>query len=189
MAQLDPYRADILMLLQQGQSQAAIMRTLKDRYNVVVKRSTISDYVKTLGEEEQIMGTNGAMPGMPMMSAHSEDALRAALTHGAGEEILERLAQLVEGVQQLKREGDERHTAVMEAFQALGVHDTLERHTRQFEALYGLLSGAALWKIWLRAALFTGAAWGVLLSGVYAWGTPAIAAKIRSIGLLIAAYF
>jgi len=180
MAQLDPYRADILMLVQQGLSQVAIMRALKERYGIEVKRSTISDYVKTLGEGEPIMGTNGAMPGMPMMGPHGEDALRAALMHGAGEEILDRLTQLVEGVQQLKREGDERHAAVMEMVEALGVHETLERHTQAFDALFRTFKGAVLRRIWLRAVLITGTAWGIALAALYVhhWGLPFWADKL-----------
>jgi hypothetical protein len=32
-----------------------------------------------------------------------------------------------------------------------------------------LLKGTAFWKIWLRALLFTGVAWGVALAALYAY--------------------
>jgi hypothetical protein len=43
------------------------------------------------------------------------------------------------------------------------MQDALDRHTCQFKALCNLLKGTALWKIWLRALLFTGVTWGVVL--------------------------
>jgi hypothetical protein len=118
-----------------------------------------------------------------------EEDATAAIMQAVGEEVLDRLAQVIEGLQILKREGDERHPAVMGMFQALRVQETLEWHTRQFEALFRLLSGTALWKIWLRATLFTGAAWGLGLAGVHTWDNPALAAKVREMGHLIAAFF
>jgi hypothetical protein len=64
---------------------------------------------------------------------------------------------------------DTRHAAVIDALQALPLHDTLDRHSRQFKALFDLLRGTALWKIWLRALLLTGTAWGVALAALYAY--------------------
>jgi hypothetical protein len=92
--------------------------------------------------------------------------------HGAHGEIIERLVQLIEGVQQARQEGETRHAAVMDALQPLPLHDTLDRHSRQFKALFDLLKGTALWKIWVRALLYTGAGWGLVLAALYGyfWG-------------------
>ena len=75
----------------------------------------------------------------------------SSVMQGAQGEMIDRLAQLIEGVQQMRQEGETRHAAVMDALQALPLHDTLDRHSRQFKALFDLLRGAALGKIWLRA--------------------------------------
>jgi hypothetical protein len=57
----------------------------------------------------------------------------------------------------------------MDALQAFTLHDTLDRHSRQFKALFDLLRDTVLWKIWLRALLYTGAGWGVVLAALYAY--------------------
>jgi hypothetical protein len=88
---------------------------------------------------------------------------------GAQGEMIDRLVQLIEGVQQARQEGETRHAAIMDALQAFTLHDALDRHSRQFQALFDLLRGTALWKIWLRALLLTGAAWGVVLAALYGY--------------------
>ena len=100
--------------------------------------------------------------------------MTAAIMQAAGKEIIDRLAHVIEGLQQVKREGDERYTAMLDAFQGLRVQETLEQHTRQFEALFDTFKGAVLCKIWLRALLVTGAAWGVGAAALYGyfWGLP-----------------
>jgi len=163
---LDQYQQEIRAYIDMEYTQAQIRRALQERYGIEVARSTLSDYIKTLGDRGGGVSSEGR-------AVYEEDA-RAALLQGAGEEIIDRLAQVIEGLQQVKREGDERHGAVMDAFQALQVHDTLEQHTRQFEALYDTFKGAVLCKIWLRALLVTGAAWGIGAAAVYGyfWGLP-----------------
>jgi hypothetical protein len=98
-----------------------------------------------------------------------EDALVSSVMQGANGEMIDRLVQLIEEVQQGRQEGETRHAAVMEVLQVLPLHDTLDRHSRQFKALFDLLKGVALWKIWLRALLFTGVTWGVVLAALYGY--------------------
>jgi hypothetical protein len=145
---LDQYRQEIQAYIDMEYTQAQMRRALQERYGVDVARSTLSDYIKTLSDEA------GSRP-LPEGQAMQEDAT-AAIMQAAGGEIIDRLAQVIEGIQQMKRDAD-------------GVHDALEQHTRQFEALYGTFRGAVLCKIWLRALLVTSAAWGIGAAAVYGY--------------------
>jgi hypothetical protein len=98
-----------------------------------------------------------------------EEVLVDSVMQGAQGEMIDRLAQLIEAVQQGRQEGETRHTAVIDALQAFALHDALDRHSRQFQALFDLLRGTALWKIWLRALLLTGTAWGGALVALYGY--------------------
>ena len=156
---LDPYEQEIRAYIQMEYSQAQMRSALQERFGIVVARSTLSDYIKTLSEEAGGRAPSGGR-------AVQEEDVKAALMQAAGGEIIDRLAQVIEGLQQLKQE--------MDAFQALQVQDTLEQHTRQFQALYDTFKGAVIGKIWLRALLITGWAWGVVAAAAYAyfWGLP-----------------
>jgi hypothetical protein len=109
------------------------------------------------------------MPGATYVLASPEDMLEDAVMRGAGEEMLDRVAQIIEGLQQLKREGDERHEAMLGMLQAQHMQDTLEHHSRAFEALHGTFKGAVLGKIWFRALVITGTAWGMLGAALYGY--------------------
>ena len=159
---LDQYRQEILAYVEMEYTQAQMIRALRERYSIEVKRSTLSDYIKALMDEA---GSGAVSTGCEI----PQEALVSSLMQGAQGEMIDRLAQLIEGVGQLKQGGEARHAAVMDALQALPLHDTLDRHTRQFEALFDLLKGTALWKIWLRALLFTGVTWGVVLAALYGY--------------------
>jgi hypothetical protein len=167
-SQFDPYRKDILLYKGAGMSPAEMIRALEADHGIEVKRSSFYLYCKTLFADEGPQPADGLhtpalSPAMP------EEALVSGLMHGAQGEMIDRLAQLIEGVQQVRQEGETRHAAVMDALQALPLHDTLDRHSRQFKALFDLLKGTALWKIWLRALFYTGAGWGVVLAALYAY--------------------
>jgi hypothetical protein len=149
-------------------SPAEMIRALEADHGIEVKRSSFYLYCKTLFAEDDPQAESGLhtpalSPAMP------EDVLVSSVMQGANGEMIDRLVQLIEGVQQGRQEGEARHATVMEALQALALHDTLDRHSRQFKALFDLLRGAALWKIWLRALLFTGAGWGVVLAALYGY--------------------
>ena len=146
---LDQYREEIQAYIDMEYTQAQMRRTLQERYGVEVARSTLSDYIKTLSDDT-------AGRASPEGRAIPEEDAKAAIMQAAGGEIIDRLAQVLEGLQLIKRESDE-------------VHDALEQHTRHFEALYGTFRGAVLCKIWLRALLLTGAAWGVGAAAVYGY--------------------
>ena len=162
-SQFDPYRQDILLYKEAGMSSADMIRALEADHGIEVKRSSFYLYCKALFAQER-----AARPqDLP------EEALVDSVMQGAQGEMIDRLAQLIEAVQHLKREGETRHAAVMDALQAFTLHDALDRHSRQFQALFDLLRGTALWKIWLRALLYTGAGWGVGLTVYgYVWGWP-----------------
>jgi LPS O-antigen subunit length determinant protein (WzzB/FepE family) len=170
---LDAYRDDFQTMKGQGLKQADMIRLLKERYGVEVKAQTLSDYLKKLPEGDTPIISNGfsyEAAGASAVQAMPQGVLAQAVMQGAWEEMLDRLAQLIEGVQQVKREGDERHEAVMGAVKALRVQEVqeaLERHTLTFETLYKTLRSAMLLKIWCRAALITGAAWGVGIGIAY----------------------
>jgi hypothetical protein len=157
---LDLYEPEIRAYMQMEYTQAQMRRALQERYGIEVARSTLSDYIKTLSDD----------PGgraSPEGRAIPEEDAKAAIMQAAGGEIIQRLAEVIEGLQQVKREADTRHGA--DAEQVRQVHDALERHTRHFEALYDTFRGAVLGKIWLRALLVTGAAWGVGAAAVYGY--------------------
>ena len=158
-SQFDPYRQDILLYKEAGLSSADMIRALEADHGIEVKRSSFYLYCKTLFALER------AAPAQDL----PEEVLVDSVMQGAQGEMINRLAQLIEAVQQVKREGETRHAAVMEALQAFTLHDTLDRHSRQFQALFDLLRGTALWKIWLRALLLTGVGWGVVLAALYAY--------------------
>jgi hypothetical protein len=158
---LDEYQDDFATMKARGMKQTEMIRELKERYGVEVKPQTLSDYLKKLPEGER--AANAQMQGATYVLASQEDVQVQAVMHAAGDEVLDRLAQLIEGVQQLKREADEKGLKVQEA---------LERHSRAFEALYGTFKGAVLGKIWLRALVITGGGWGLGSAALYLWGWP-----------------
>jgi hypothetical protein len=162
---LDQYRQEIQAYMDMEYTQAQMRRALQERYGIEVARSTLSDYIKALSDD---VGGRASPEGR----AIQEEDAKAAIMQAAGGEIIDRLAEVLEGLQLVKREAAERHG--MDADQVRQVHDALEQHTRQFEALYGTFRGAVLCKIWLRALLVTGAAWGVVAAAVYGyfWGLP-----------------
>src|SRR5687767_9519637 len=131
---LDQYRQEILAYVDMEYTQAQIIRALQERFRVVVKCSTLSDYIKALMGEA---GSEAVSTGRDM----PQEALVSSVMQGANEEMIDRLVQLIEGVGQLRQEGEARHAAVMDALQALPLHDTLDRHSRQFKALFDLLKG------------------------------------------------
>jgi hypothetical protein len=136
---------------------------LEADHGIEVKRSSFYLYCKTLFAQERAAPTQD----LP------EEVLVDSVMQGAQGEMIDRMAQLIETVQQVQRGGETRHAAVMDALQAFTLHDALDRHSRQFQALFDLLQGTALWKIWLRALMYTGAGWGVGLTVYgYVWGWP-----------------
>jgi hypothetical protein len=170
---LDEYQDDFADMKARGMKQTEMIRALKERYGVEVKPQTLSDYLRKLPEGETPIVSNGHTAVASDGQEIPHDAFMQAMARAAGEEMLNWLVQITEGLQQLKREGDERHQAMMEAGAALRVQETLERHSRQFEALYDTFKGAVLGRIWVRALVITGAAWGVGLALFgYFWGLP-----------------
>jgi hypothetical protein len=162
-SQFDPYRQDILLYKEAGMSAADMIRALEADHGIEVKRSSFYLYCKTLFAQER------AAPAQDL----PEEVLVDSVMQGAQGEMIDRLAQLIEAVRQVRQEGETRHAAVMDALQAFTLHDALDRHSRQFQALFDLLRGTALWKIWLRALMYTGAGWGVGLTVYgYVWGWP-----------------
>jgi hypothetical protein len=144
-------------------SSADMIRALEADHGIEVKRSSFYLYCKTLFAQERAANAQD----LP------EEVLVDSVMQGAQGEMIDRLAQLIEAVQQVRREGETRHAAVMDALQAFALHDALDRHSRQFQALFDLLRGTALWKIWLRALMYTGAGWSVGLTVYgYVWGWP-----------------
>lgn len=184
--ELNAYREEILLLKGAGHTQAEVIRALKDRYGVEVKRSTLSDYWKTLPPGATATMANGATSSAAV--ALTEDVRTAAVMHGAREEILDRLAQVIEGLQHLKHEGDARHDAVLHALKAFEVSDTLERHSRAFETLYNTFKGAVLAKIWRRALRVTGLLWGIGVAGWYVGSHPVYAAKLGHVWRLLVSF-
>lgn len=156
-SKLDPYR-DLLQQWQDaGQTASAMRHALEAQYGVVVPDSTWFDFCKkTLRPDAS--PPRGAPP-------EPWDAL-AALVQGATGEVLDRLADLIAGVQHLHTASTDQHATVLARLSAAPsaqLHATLERHTAAFEALLARIEATARWRARLRiglvTALLTSLAW------------------------------
>lgn len=173
-SKLDPYR-DLLQQWQDaGHTGPDMRQTLEAQYGVVVPDSTWWDFLKkTLRPPPDAPGTpppTGPDPA-PL------DAL-AALVQGTAGEVLDRLAEVIEGIQHLHTASTEHHTALLARLSATPsahLHDLLTRHTAAFEALLARIEATARWRahwrLGLATALLTSTAWivGLWHAGRLPW--------------------
>jgi len=172
MALLDPYREILEAWKVEGVSQADMRRRLKEHYGEEVKPQTLSDYMKKLDAPGQGDGNGAALaPAVLPRQADMEIALLGA----SMVEVVNRLAQVIEGLQQVKREGEARHTEIVATLKGLRFQDVIDRHTLPFQALYKQFKGEVMLRIWLKALVVSGASWGVVwLALRYGWRVMAM---------------
>src|SRR4029453_888129 len=117
---LDQYRQEIQAYMDMEYTQAQMRRALQERYGIEVARSTLSDYIKTLSDD---VGGRASPEGLTI-----QEAAKAAIMQAGGGEIIDRLAQVLEAPQKIKRESEE-------------VHASWKQPPRHFEALYATFKG------------------------------------------------
>jgi hypothetical protein len=172
MAKLDSHRDEILGLLEEGMSQAEVIRHFEGR-GIKVSRSTLSDFVRQQQE--------GDMATAVMEDEGLSERMAAALSfqRSTADELIDKMIDLAEAVQQLKTEGDEHHKAVLAAIgkiempsasSAEDIRALLETATARLDRLAARTGEAGLRWVWLKALSITGLAWGVMLAG-WLYGT------------------
>ena len=95
-------------MLDDGATQAEIMRHFRRR-GVDIQRSTLSDFVRQ--RQETDIAT--AVQDDEETAERYEAGLR--FQRSTADEMIDSQADVIEGIQQLKQEGGEHHSAVMEA--------------------------------------------------------------------------
>ena len=120
MAKLNAHREEILSLLEAGSSQAEVIRHFEQR-GITISRSTLSDFVRQRQEREVVT------------AAVEDDGLSERMVatlsfqRAIADELTEQLVDVGEALQQLKREGDSHHTALLAAI----------GHTHRFSSFFG----------------------------------------------------
>ena len=121
----------------------------------------MSDFVKSLPKPGRAEFDEDEEPAraLPPLGARADGQLSeqskalADFYKATADELIDKLAQVIEGLQQVKREGDTRHEALS------GKIDTLGRRLR------GEVPRFVLRRIWVRSFV----AWGMLVVGVFVW--------------------
>jgi Clr5 domain len=158
----EDYKQEILKLyIEEDYSQAQIIRHFQEQYGAELKRSTLSDFLKgqpkpgwVEGNEveasERVLAPVGVRAEV---QAAEHDTMLAHVAKATAEEVIDRMAQLIEGIQQLKREGDNHYGELH------GKIDALRKQLR------GEVPRSTLRRIWVR----TVAAWFLVLTLFFVW--------------------
>lgn len=168
--------SEIVKMLDQGIPQAQIIREFRAR-GVNIPRSSLSDYVKGMAEDDAATATQDdeQLAGRFDAALAFQRATTAEIIEQMSG-VIERLGDVVQGVQQLKREGDERYTALETLLQSLPKNDAganagrtehrLEEVAGRIDALAARTAGAGLRWIWLKAFLWCSGFWLIVLLAV-----------------------
>jgi hypothetical protein len=158
----EEHKQEILKLyMEEDYSQAEIIRHFQEQYNVTLKRSTLSDFLKGLPRPGQVESNEGEASERMLapVGARAEaqtaehDTTLAQVAKATADEVIDRMAQLIEGVQQLKREADSHYGELG------GKIDGLRKQLR------GEVPRSTLRRIWGR----TIAAWFLVLTLLFVW--------------------
>jgi hypothetical protein len=167
---IERYETEIRDMLQRGMSQAQVIRAFKDR-GVTIPQASLSYFVKwgqpadaatATAEDEQV-------------SERFDAALR--FQRATAEELTGRMADVIEALQQLKREGDGRFDALKalmnkpqpakdDAGDAGMLSARIEEAIQRLDALASRTAGAGLRWVWFKAFLWASFLWAVALLGV-----------------------
>jgi len=164
----------ILALHAQGYSQAEIIRHVREEYGREIKRSTLSDFLKSqpkpgraaFDEDEELERALPPLAGRTEGQAAEPSTALATFYKATADEMIDKLVQVVEGLQQVKQEGDTHYKALS------GKIDTLGKRLR------GEVPRSTLRRIWVR----TFVAWGLLFVAVFVWQPTFIATTVLSMG-------
>ena len=166
-SRLNEFKGDILEALHQGQSQAQIIKRFRQQ-GITIARSTLSDFVR----QQQEADIEITVQDDEETAERYEAGLR--FQRSTADEIIDKQTEVIEGMQQLKQEGDERHSVLIEAVRNIHVdapdsaeiRRMLEAAITRLDVLASRTTGAALRWVWLKALGITGLGWGLTLAAV-----------------------
>jgi broad specificity phosphatase PhoE len=166
---IEQYEVEISDMLHRGMSQAEIVREFKSR-GVNLPASSLSDFARGMQSADAITAESDDIG--PWFDAVMH--LQRATT----EELIGRMADITEGLQQLKREGDERFEAAKALIDKPSAkHDgdagvlsaRVEEAIQRIDALASRTAGAGLRWVWVKAFLWASGVWALALLGVMAY--------------------
>jgi hypothetical protein len=158
----EEYKQEILKLyMEEDYTQAQIIRHFQEHYNAELKRSTLSDFLKGQPKPGRVEGDEAEASERVLapvgvraeVQAAGDDTRLAQVAKATAEEVIDRMVQLIEGVQQLKREGDSHYEALDGKVEALR------------KQLRGEVPRSTLHRIWGR----TIAAWLLVFTLFFVW--------------------
>ena len=167
---IERHEAEILDMLHRDMPQAQILREFKNR-GVNIPPSSLSDFARRVQSTESITAENGDIG--PWFDAVMH--LQRATT----EELTGRMADITEGLQQLKQEGDQRFDTLKALIDKPPAKNNagdvgmlsarLEEAIQRIDALASRTAGAGLRWVWLKAFLWASGLWALVLFGVMAY--------------------
>jgi hypothetical protein len=172
MAKLNAHREEILSLLEAGSSQAEVIRHFEQR-GITISRSTLSDFVRQRQERE------AATAAVEDEGLSERMVATLSFQRAIADELTDQLVDVGEALQQLKRDGDSHHAALLAAIghtqgspaaSAEDIRPLLEGAIARLDRLAARTGGAGLRWIWGKALLVTGLLWGGLIAA-WLYGT------------------
>jgi len=124
----EDHKDEILRLYEEEDySQAKIIRHFQETYGAELKRSTLSDFLKSQSRNGavEVLGSDaepGALaPAMPEMGAEISEQFTALADFykANADELIEKFAMVMEGLQQLHEDGNSRHEALSSKLDAV----------------------------------------------------------------------
>jgi len=122
----EDHKDEILRLYdEEGYSQAKIMRHFQETYGAELKRSTLSDFLKSQSRNgtADLPGSEaGALaPSMPEAGTEISEQFTALADFykANADELIEKLAMVMEGLQQLHQDGNGRYEAMQNKLDAV----------------------------------------------------------------------
>lgn len=184
-SRLDPYRDDILRLVRERRTQAAILQHLAAEYGVTIRKSTLSEYIKKQ--------TSTAPPPEPRVSPEEEHFLAQAEVYGelqaSAQALLDKMNEVIAALKEtggavytLATDTERRDSALQDGFQQL------QQTVASLPSRAGSPANApntpptvtsgvppqVVRRIWKRAFVITGIFWLVVyvLLRYYVFGRP-----------------
>ncbi len=167
-SRLEAQRRDILHLVEEGYSQTEIIKHFKER-GITIPRSTLSDFLRQQGEADIATATL-PMNGHTLPAASQDTGQAVALEammrfqRSIADVHIDKMVEVIEALQTLKTEGDERHTALLAATGNLRmtpppsgeVKQALDAAILRLDRLAARTAGAGLRWVWFKASLLMG---------------------------------
>jgi hypothetical protein len=161
---IERHAAEILDMLKRGMSQAQVIRAFRDQ-GVNIPQASLSHFVKWGHTADAVTEEDGQTGAWLDVAMQFQKATAA--------ELVGRMADVIEALQQLKREGDERFSAIKAVLDKPPAKDDagvlsarVEEAIGRIDALASRTAGAGLRWVWLKAFLWASGLWAVALLGV-----------------------